>query len=158
MNVESILDINPFGLNKFEKKDFFDRNFKQIISFHKRKSKLFKKLSSTLFNEYNKDSKLNEYPFIPIRLFKDHDLKSIQSKDIYRVLYSSGTSGSLSKIFLDKNNSKNQVKALNRIASEFLGKERLPMLIIDKENIGSLKCPHSLKHYTVPAVDEIHNH
>ena len=145
MNVESILDINPFGLTKSEKKDFFDKNFKEIISFHNKKSKIFRNLLSKLFTKYNKNSKLNEYPFIPIRLFKDHDLKSIQSKDIYRVLNSSGTSGSLSKIFLDKNNSKNQVKALNRIASEFLGKERLPMLIIDKENISSLKTSYSAR-------------
>jgi|TARA_B100000787_G_scaffold168099_1_gene156192 phenylacetate-coenzyme A ligase PaaK-like adenylate-forming protein len=145
MNIESILDTNPFGLKKIKKSIFFDKNFKKIMNFHSSKSTLFKKLSTQLFTSYNKNSKLNAYPFIPIRLFKEHELKSIGTKDIYRILNSSGTSGSLSKIFLDKDNSKNQIKVLNRIASEFLGNERLPMLVVDKKNTNSLKTSFSAR-------------
>ena len=51
---------------------------------------------------------------------------------IYKTLNSSGTtSNKLSKIYLDRENSYNQVKALSQIVTKVLGKKRLPMLIID---------------------------
>ena len=58
---------------------------------------------------------------------------SIPKKKIHRVLTSSGTSGNLpSKIYLDKENSQIQTKVLSQIVQNILGKERLPMLIIDQ--------------------------
>ena len=47
-------------------------------------------------------------------------------------MLSSGTSGLQSKIFLDKNNALKQKIILHKIVSEYLGSERLPMLIIDR--------------------------
>ena len=45
---------------------------------------------------------------------------------------SSGTTGqSVSKIYLDKENASNQTKVLTRIVSDYIGKKRLPMLILD---------------------------
>ena len=47
---------------------------------------------------------------------------------------SSGTSGkSLSKIYLDKINSSNQVKTLKNIVQSEIGDKRLPMLIVDSD-------------------------
>ena len=40
-----------------------------------------------------------------------------------------------SKIFLDKNNARNQTLILSKIMEQVLGKKRLPMLIIDKKPI-----------------------
>ena len=46
---------------------------------------------------------VEKLPFIPVRLFKEFDLKSINDDKIAKILTSSGTSGSkVSKIFLDK--------------------------------------------------------
>ena len=53
--------------------------------------------------------------------------------EVFKILHSSGTSGNISKIFLDKFNAHSQSKALNKIMSEFLRKERLPMLIVDEK-------------------------
>ena len=66
-------------------------------------------------------------------LFKNNNLKSINLNQIVKTLTSSGTSGNSSKIFLDKFNATNQTKVLNKIISTVLGKERLPMLIIDEK-------------------------
>ena len=60
-------------------------------------------------------------------------MKSISNKDVAKTLVSSGTSGKLSKIFLDRYNSEIQTKVLHSIVSEILGNKRLPMLIIDKK-------------------------
>ncbi len=72
---------------------------------------------------------------LPVRLFKDLDLRSIESQKITKTMMSSGTTSQIkSKIYLDKDTSMRQSKALSHIVSDFTGsKRRLPMLIIDAE-------------------------
>ena len=49
---------------------------------------------------------------------------------------SSGTSGQeVSKIYLDKETSLNQTKALTRIVSDYIGSKRAPMIIIDSPSV-----------------------
>jgi len=63
-------------------------------------------------------------------------LLSIKKEDVFKTMTSSGTSGQqVSKIFLDKENSLRQTKALAKIVSEFTGAERSPMIIIDSESV-----------------------
>jgi phenylacetate-coenzyme A ligase PaaK-like adenylate-forming protein len=79
-------------------------------------------------------SNIEDLPFLPVRLFKLHDLLSVGRKDVVKTMTSSGTSGqAVSKIFLDKITAKNQTRILTRIVSSFLGGSRVPMLIIDCE-------------------------
>ena len=123
------------------KKNFlFDNEIYKLTKFHYNNSKEYKKLIDILY--YSKiDKKLDKIPFIPAKLFKDIDLKSIPDKKIFKILQSSGTSsGKPSRIFLDKENAKKQTRVLNEIVSTILGKKRLPMLIVDeKKNIDNFK-------------------
>ena len=83
---------------------------------------------------------MNDLPFIPVSIFKNLSLSSTKKDDISRIMYSSGTTGSKkSKIFLDKKNSINQIKALNKVFYEMteLKNQRLPMLIIDKNVLNN---------------------
>ena len=66
---------------------------------------------------------------MPVNVFKELELKS--SENIIKILTSSGTSGKASKIFLDKETAHTQTKVLAKILQDFIGKKRLPMLIID---------------------------
>ena len=70
-------------------------------------------------------------------LFKNIDLMTIKKQKIIKTMKSSGTTGNqLSKIYLDSNNTRNQIKALsNLFFSVTQTKERLPMLIIDTNSI-----------------------
>jgi phenylacetate-coenzyme A ligase PaaK-like adenylate-forming protein len=80
-------------------------------------------------------SNIEDLPFLPVRLFKLHDLLSVCGQEVVKTMTSSGTSGqAVSKIFLDKNTAKNQTRILTRIVSSFLGGSRVPMLIIDCES------------------------
>ena len=95
-----------------------------------------KKILDFLKHNFKK-KKLNEIPFLPARLFKEFELKSIPKKKIFKILLSSGTTGSRpSKIHLDKENAHNQVKVLKKIIATLLGNTRLPMLIIDQNPIA----------------------
>ena len=61
---------------------------------------------------------------------------SIPRSEIIKTMTSSGTTGqTVSKIFLDKETSSNQIKALNKIVTSFIGKKRLPMILLDTDSV-----------------------
>ena len=63
---------------------------------------------------------------------------SVKKDKIVKTLLSSGTSNDgLSRIYLDKNNSINQIRALSDILSTLIGNERVPMIIVDKNPINN---------------------
>jgi phenylacetate-coenzyme A ligase PaaK-like adenylate-forming protein len=77
-----------------------------------------------------------EIPLLPVRLFKMFNLYSVPKSEIVKTMTSSGTSGqAVSKIYLDRETSANQTRALTKIVSSFIGKHRVPMIIIDSENV-----------------------
>ena len=72
---------------------------------------------------------------MPVRLFKYFDLLSVPKDSIVKTMTSSGTSGlNVSRIFLDKVTASLQVEILSKIVSDFIGKKRLPMLVIDSRS------------------------
>ena len=113
------------------KKSFFNKIL-SLHNFHYVNSKDYQIISDKLFKK--KIKKIQDIPYIPTTLFKRIDLKSIPNKKVFKVLNSSGTSGSIpSKIFLDKSNAKKQTEVLNTVVKKILGNRRLPMLIIDEK-------------------------
>jgi hypothetical protein len=77
-------------------------------------------------------AKLADLPFLPVRLFKSHLLESIPPQERFKMLTSSGTTGQqVSRISLDRATAGYQTKAMVKIMQTFLGKARMPMLIID---------------------------
>lgn len=75
---------------------------------------------------------LEDVPFIPVRLFKEMKLISVNKGKIFKTMTSSGTSGQqVSRIYLDRETASFQTKVLTRLMSDVLGKKRIPMLIID---------------------------
>ena len=134
MSFDINLKINLFTLSKDKKSSFFRERLFYLNKHHIYNSKVYKNIIQFFFKRFSKKDHIHDFPFIPIRLFKLLELKSINKKNIYKILKSSGTGGkNLSTIFLDKKNSKDQVFVLSQIVSNFIGKKRLPMLIIDSE-------------------------
>ena len=133
ININKLYQNNPYSMSLKEKNFFFKKNFNKLTLYHYKKSKNYKKILKYFNYNPKKIIEINKIPFIPIRLFKEFDMISTNKKNIIKTLLSSGTTGDKrSKIFLDKNNASNQVKALQKIMTTILGTERLPMLIIDK--------------------------
>jgi len=124
---------NPFNVNKNIKNKFFLNRIKFLTLHHYRNCSSYKKIIKNIKFNINRKNALKDFPMIPVRLFKKLDLKSVSSNKVVKKIVSSGTSGqNLSKIYLDKENASNQVKVLGKIMSSLLGKERIPMLIVDK--------------------------
>ena len=77
-----------------------------------------------------------QQPMVPVRLFKEFELCSVDRSDVVKTMTSSGTAGqAVSKVFLDKRNVRDQTRVLAEIIGSFIGKKRLPLLILDTEQV-----------------------
>ncbi len=125
---------NIYNLTKSKKKKDLLNQVKLLNKHHFKKSLEYNKIIKSLYPNFEKIDNLEQLPMLPVRLFKSLELKSIKNKNIYKIMHSSGTSGSgLSKIYLDKENAKKQIEVLNKIFSSSITSERLPMLVISKK-------------------------
>ena len=128
----NIIQKKPFNLSGLRKKNFFTSEINRLTKYHYKHSKNYKKI----LNGLNYSSKINDLetlPFLTTNLFKELKLISIKEKDIFKTLYSSGTSGNNnSKIYLDKDNAFNQRVILKKIFEHYFGDQRMPMLFISK--------------------------
>ena len=131
--INQLFEINPFSISKDRKTFLFKKILNKLTFHHYQNSKEYKKLLDFFGYNQKKIRNIDEIPFLPARLFKEFELKSISRKKIFKILLSSGTTGSKpSKIHLDKENAHNQVRILEKIMATVLGNKRLPMLIIDQ--------------------------
>jgi len=80
--------------------------------------------------------RLSDLPYLPVSLFKQFELSSIDPERRFKVLTSSGTTGqAVSRIFLDEQTASDQTLALTKIMTSILGGQRLPMLIVDSKKL-----------------------
>ena len=136
MNIEDILKVDPYSLSKNDKEKLLNPIFIQLTKHHYKSSLQFRKMMDGIDYILEKDCKYEDLPFLPVRLFKMLDLYSIDKQEIIKTMTSSGTSGqAVSRIFLDKNTASNQTKVLAKIVSSFIGKKRMPMIILDTESV-----------------------
>lgn len=130
--LKDILNIPPYSLNKEEKDKLLTEQLKELTKYHQEHCGAYRNILQILGTDTEGIQSYYELPFLPVRLFKDMDLKSIDEKEIFKTMTSSGTTGqAVSKIYLDKQTSANQQKTLVKIVSDFTGTSRMPMLIID---------------------------
>lgn len=130
MTFEEILTVPPYSLGQEEKMKLLTERLNELTELHKERCEQYKRILNSLGYEGGKD--YVDIPFLPVRLFKKLELKSVPNEDVVKTMTSSGTTGqAVSKIFLDKNTSTNQQKAMVKIVSQFTGSSRMPMIIID---------------------------
>lgn len=136
MDLDQIFSLSPYGLKKEEKRSLISDHINRLNSFHAEHCEPYRKIQKA-YGVYERHfSEIEDFLFIPVSLFKDFDLKSIDDGDIIKVLTSSGTTSSkVSRIFLDNMTSRYQTKALSVIVQDFIGAKRLPMLIVDTPNV-----------------------
>jgi len=123
-----------YGLNAVAKREYLMPYLQQLTEQHRRSCVPYAKILHS-FRQTEVES-LADLPYLPVRLFKTHTLRSIAEEEVFKILTSSGTtSQQVSRIYLDKTTAQFQTKALVAILQDFLGKYRRPMLIIDHPNV-----------------------
>lgn len=79
---------------------------------------------------------LSDVPYLPVSAFKTQELRSVGREDVRVTLTSSGTTGqAVSRIFVDRDTSSMQQKCLANSLMHVLGPKRLPMLVIDTDQV-----------------------
>jgi hypothetical protein len=87
-----------------------------------------------------------DLPFVPAGLFKSHLLQSVPDSDVRMILTSSGTSGSaVSRLPLDAATAGRQMEALARVLTGVTGGKRLPMLLIETDQILTNRAAYSAR-------------
>lgn len=136
IDYDEILAISPFSLAKEEKGNLLTSTLKELTLMHYQNCKEYRKIIDSL--SFNPQAAINYYdiPFLPVRIFKEYSLKSTPDDEIVKTMTSSGTTGQqVSKIYLDRLTSANQTKVLTKIVSSYIGRKRIPMIILDTSEI-----------------------
>lgn len=130
MTFEDILKIAPYSLKEEEKGRLLTERLGELTELHRENCLEYKKMLDAIGYEGAKT--YEDLPFLPVRLFKELELKSVSDDKIVKTMTSSGTTGqAVSKIYLDRATSANQQKAMVKIVSDFTGSSRMPLIILD---------------------------
>lgn len=136
MEITEILDIPPYSLNKSEKTKLLSSYLTNLSRHHYAHCVPYKKMMDSVGFDSWRDYNYSELPFLPVRLFKMFELRSVAKEEVVKTMTSSGTSGqAVSRIFLDRDTSAQQTKTLTKIVSSFIGTQRVPMIILDSETV-----------------------
>ena len=132
MTFEEILNIPPYSLGKEDKEKLLTERLVDLTRHHQEKCPEYKRMLEAIDFDVERVETYKDLPFLPVRLFKELELKSVGSEEVVKTMTSSGTTGqAVSKIYLDRTTSSNQQKTMGKIVSEFTGSSRMPMIIID---------------------------
>lgn len=127
---------NPYDWEQKEKDYVLTEELLQLTRYHQGKCKEYADLLRALEVDLKQVNHYSQLPFFPVRLFKERELMSVEQEQIFKVMTSSGTTGQrVSKIFVDKDTAMLQQKTMIKILSDYWGKKRLPMLIVDSPKV-----------------------
>ena len=130
MTFDKISHFRPYELDEKKKSELLDEILIKLTDHHKKNCPEYAKILAAI--GYTGARSYYDIPFLPVRLFKELNLKSVADDDIIKTMTSSGTTGqAVSKIFLDRETAANQQRSFVKIVSEFTGSSRMPMIIID---------------------------
>lgn len=130
MIFDEIVAIHPYGLDEKEKNRMLTYRLLELTEHHRKNCPEYGRILDSIGYSGVQDYK--QLPFLPVRLFKELDLRSIPDESVVKTMTSSGTTGqSVSRIYLDRTTASNQQKAMVKIVSDHTGSSRMPMIIID---------------------------
>ena len=136
MDINSILEISPYSLGKEEKRKLLNERLRELTQLHYEKCEPYRRIMAASRVDVNHLPPYEDMPFLPVRIFKEFEMRSCTDDEIVKTLTSSGTTGQqVSRIFLDRETSALQTKCLTKIVSSILGTKRVPMLILDSSAV-----------------------
>lgn len=132
MTFDEILNIPPYSLNREEKEKLLTERLVELTKLHQENCPEYARILESISFDVDQVKSYKDLPFLPVRLFKELELKSVPKEEVVKTMTSSGTTGqAVSRIYLDRTTSSNQQKTMVKIVSEFTGSSRMPMIIID---------------------------
>lgn len=132
MDLSEWFATGPYAQPAPAKHDALTRGLLTLTQHHIERCEPYRRIMSAVGFDPAAARSYLEIPFLPVRLFKELELRSVGADDVVKTMTSSGTTGqAVSRIFLDKETAANQTKVLTRLVSDVIGAQRLPMIVID---------------------------
>lgn len=131
--VDNLLAFAPYDHSP-EQQSAFLESLQEELVYHYENNEMFRQFCDRKgFDPYVKIEDLSKIPPVAVSVYKELGgiLNSVPKEDVSFALQSSATSGRPSTIVVDKTTSKRQAKAMVKVVSDFIGKERKPFLIMD---------------------------
>jgi Acyl-protein synthetase, LuxE len=136
MTFQELLQEPQYSLSRSEKDKVLLEQLNELCQYHRERCSDYNRLITVFYPGFQQAKSLAELPYIPVSVFKTHELCSVPRDQIFKTLVSSGTTAqAVSQILLDRETARRQTVALSRIMSHVLGPERLPMLIVDTADL-----------------------
>ena len=82
MNIDSLQKLDPFKLKKIKKNKIYLSQIRLLNIHHYNHCEKYKKIIKNLKFKLTGKKKLEEYPMLPVRIFKKFDLKSVSEDKI----------------------------------------------------------------------------
>lgn len=136
MDINEILSIEPYSLSREEKNKLLNERLQELTCMHYSKCEAYRHIIDACGLDINHLPSYDDLPFLPVRIFKEFEMRSCEKDEVVKTMTSSGTTGQqVSRIFLDRDTSSLQTRCLTKIVSAFLGTKRVPMLILDSSAV-----------------------
>jgi hypothetical protein len=131
---ERLLSVEPHSLAPAEKEKLFKEALAENFEHHFNHCVHYQKLCKKRgwIPPLKTDFRLEDFPYLPVEIFKSMRLSSVPDDKIVRTVQSSATSlQTPSMVVLDNETRKRQMKTLVWFLSDRLGKSRRPFVIFD---------------------------
>ena len=134
MSLDVYFDRPQFSIPQDEKERLLLDTLGELTQSHLSGSSGYRRIVDTLDRPAARS--LADLPYLPVSLFKTHLLQSVDEAEVFKTMTSSGTTGqAVSRIILDRRTADLQSRALSSIMQRVLGKQRMPMIVIDTPNV-----------------------
>lgn len=137
MTLEELMKIKPYSLAKAEKSAILTQMLAELTKYHYGHCGQYRNILDGLgFDPGRAVAHYDELPMLPVRLFKELDLKSVPDEALAKSMTSSGSSGQkVSRLYLDRRTALAQQNVGVKITAGFLGIKRMPLLIVDSPSV-----------------------
>ena len=132
---EELLLDGPFALDRVAKSQRLVQRLLELTRHHHAACEPYGRIIDRLHAGWPETATREDLPYLPVCVFKHLLLASVPPEEIVRELRSSGTSGTASRIVLDRITAGLQTRALAKIVADFIGIERRPMLVVDQSDL-----------------------
>ena len=136
MTLSELMLVQQYSIPQEQKSRLLVEQLNVLTAHHRARCASYDRLVQILHHDAPPATTLAEVPYVPVGVFKSHELRSIPQSEVFRVLTSSGTTGqAVSRVSLDRNTAMLQSAALSKIITHVIGPGRLPMMLIENPNV-----------------------
>lgn len=147
MTLNDLMKYKAYELDYKVKENVLGKIIHDLTIYHYENCEEYKRiLDAYSFDPYRELIALEEFPMLPVRIFKELSLKSVPDSEMAKQMTSSGSSGQkVSRLYLDRQTAIAQQNVGVKITSSFLGIKRMPFIIIDSPSVVKSRQTYSAR-------------